>query len=200
MYIVLCSINDQLYCSFLKLSKAYKLDKFHVFYGNIHVCVDYQINVIRFTVGALLLAGNWSPFVEHVLLYLQPSRAILGSQICMHLLSHCHKCVFSHRGGRRGHFVLQDNGHGPFCVRTNQCKDEPVSSEDGHEMPWVQLMLICAQPWRRRRWSKWGCSSSSESDARSHNFSPSPWKHVKPKRWNRWKDYSLLISCCPSLI
>lgn len=56
-------------------------------------------------------------------------------QIWMHLSSCCHKCVCSSRGRHRGHFVLQQNGHGPFCVRTNQWKDEPASSEDVHEMP-----------------------------------------------------------------
>lgn len=157
------------------------------------VWMVYQINVFRFScsVGALF-AWSRSSSVERISLYLQPSRAIVGPQICMHLLSRCHKCVFSHRGRHRGHSVLQNNGHRPFRVRTNQWKEEPESSEDDHEMPRVQLMLICAQPWRWW-WLKWWCDSSSESNAQSHNFSPTQWKHVKSKRWSRWKEYSSVI-------
>lgn len=152
-------------------------------------------NVFCFScsVGAVLFTGSWC---------LSTSRFIYShpeiSQICMHLLSHCHKWAFSHRRRHRGHFVLQDNRQGPFCVRTNQWKDESVSSEDGHVMPWVQRMLICAQPWRWW-WSKLWCDSFLRVKCSITSFFlPTPWKHVKLKSWNRWKDYSLLISCCPS--
>lgn len=110
----------------------------------------------------------------------------------MHVLSHCHKWAFSHSRRHRGHFVLQKTDTGHFV---SEWISGSASSKDGHTMPWVQLMLICARPWW---WSKWRCDSSSGSNAQSHNFHTTPWKHVKPKRWNRWKDYSLLISCCPS--
>lgn len=107
-------------------------------YGFTDNCVVLQL--FCFTGGgALVFAGSSSSSVEHVLLYLQPFRGFFFLffliQIWMHLSSCCHKCVCSSRERHRGHFVLQQNGHGPFCVRTNQWKDEPASSEDGHEMP-----------------------------------------------------------------
>lgn len=46
---------------------------------------------------------------------------------------------------RKAQGSFQHKGHGSFCVRVNQWKDEAMSSEDGHEMPWVWLMLICAR-------------------------------------------------------
>lgn len=158
---------------------------------------------VWFTTKCVLLQlFCWCTSTPWKLIFLCSAHVTLSTAIQSDPKSACICCHTATNGlslirRRRGHFVLQNNGHRPFCVRTNQWKDEPASSEDGHMMPWVQMMLICAQPWRWW-WSKWWCDSSSGSNAQSHNFRPTPWKHVKPKRWNRWKDYSLLISCCPS--
>lgn len=138
------------------------------------------------------IPGSWSSPVEHISLYLQPTRAVAYLHACVVTLP---QMGFLSQQKAQRSFCAAENRHRPFCVRMNQWKDEPASSEDGHTMPWVQLMLICARPWW---WSKWRCDSSSGSNAQSHNFHTTPWKHVKPKRWNRWKDYSLLILCCPS--
>ena len=101
-----------------------------IVYGLPDNCV--LLHMFCFYVGALLLARS---FVEYIKLYLKPSRAILGSLICMHLCSHCHKCVSSlDKEAQRSFSGAEYNGHGPFCVITNQWGDEAVGSEDGHEM------------------------------------------------------------------
>lgn len=145
-----------------------------------------------------LSAGSWSSSLERIFIYSHPER----SRICMHLLSRCHKWASSHTRRHRGHLVLQNNRHGPFCVRTNQQEDEPPSSEDGHVMPRAQLRLICAQPWRWW-WSKWWCGSFSGVGCSSRIFffffCPNSMKACEDGGGDGadGKNYSLLISCHP---
>lgn len=159
------------------------------------MCVDYQINVFCFTVVHFYLLEVNLPLKRtscFICSHPEPLWDPKSACICCRSATN----VFSLTEEGTEVIVccgITDTGH--FMSERISAK---MSSEDGHEMPRVQLMLICAQPWLR--WSKQGHDSSSESNARLHNFSGTPRKHVKPKRWNRWKDYSLLISCCPSLI
>lgn len=161
-----------------------------IVYGLPDNCV--LLHMFCFYVGALLLARS---SVQYIKLYLKPSRAIVGSLICMHLCSHCHKCFSSlDREAQRSFSVAEYNGHGPFCVITNQWGDEAVGSEDAHDMSsdahemssdahlctTVTAMMI-----------KKGDVTFPSSQIL---IAWTPWKHVKPKRWNRWKDYTLLIS------
>ena len=138
---------------FLKISTAYTMCRFAAFYGNINVCMDYQIiNVICFTFGAILLAGSCSSSLE-LMIYSHPESLRDPKSACI-----CCRTATNVFEGTEVILWRRITDTGPLCVTTNQWKD-------AHGMPWAPLMLICAQPWRRWRRSKWRLPPSQ-----MHNF------------------------------
>lgn len=100
--------------------------------------------------ASVVLFHCWCTSICWKLIFLCRARLALSTAVQSHFsIPNLHAsvvtlpqiCFLSQRKAQRS---FQHNGHGPFCVRVNQWEDEPMSSEDGHEMPWVQLMLIYA--------------------------------------------------------
>lgn len=101
--------------------------------------------------ASVVLFHRWCPSICCKLIFLCRASFALSTIVQSHFaISNLHVsvvtllqiCFLSQRKAQRS---FQHNGYGSYCVRVNHWKDEPMSSEDCHEMPWVQLMFICAQ-------------------------------------------------------